>query len=152
MRVLNVALVTVLALPLIAMSAWRLSGGQVLSVQTNSMRPVFSAGDALLLRPLNHTPQPGQVVSYRSSQQPNVIISHRIQRVVRAKAGYITRGDAVQQADLLVRPYQIVGQPVAVLPLLGTCLHWLRSPVGLVGAIYLPTALILGREVYRLAR
>lgn len=151
-RLLTVVLIAALCLPVIALVGWRLLGGTVLTVQTNSMQPTFSAGDALLVRPLKHLPQPGEVVSYHSNQQTSVVVSHRVQQVLKPGPKYITQGDALTDADLPIRDYQLLGRPVAVLPSFGRVVQWLRSPVGLGLGVYLPAALIIGFEVTRSQR
>ena len=146
-RTITLLLCLLIVLPLGALILWKLTGGSLLSVQTNSMQPTFKAGDALLVAP-RQLASIGQVISYRSSRDSGVIISHRIQKL--QGRGYITEGDAMDQLDLPVQPYQVIGRLVAVLPLLGFLIQWLRTPVGLVTAVYVPAILIIAVQLRNL--
>jgi signal peptidase I len=124
---------------------------RLLSVQTASMLPAFQPGDAVLIRLVAPSRlQPGDIVSYRSAQDPRTIISHRLIRVDRA-GRLITAGDAVTNPDPAFSPTQLVGRVTAVAPGLGRLLDMLRYPFSLVLIVYLPAASIIAAEVRRLA-
>ncbi len=75
-----VTLVSAVVLTALTVSAyWRLQGGEVMAVQTNSMVPTFSPGDALVVRPVaSRNIKIGDIISYQSQYQTGVVISHRV--------------------------------------------------------------------------
>ena len=127
-------------------------GGRVLSVQTGSMRPSIQPGDGLIVwRQPTAKLLVGQIISYRSSVDPRVIISHRI--VAIGKNGSLTtKGDALSRADPPVAQSAIMGRARAIAPNLGKGLNRLRSPIGLGVTIYLPAILIIVSQIRRLSR
>jgi signal peptidase len=126
-------------------------GGRIVSVQTNSMTPTFKAGDALLIQHVTaKSLKLGDVITYRSSQDPSHTISHRI--VARKNGGFLTAGDRQHRLDPLVLPGQITGRAWAVAPGLGRVINWLHSRIGLVTALFIPAALIIVSEIWNLSR
>lgn len=128
---------------------WFITGGQVLAVQTGSMRPVIQPGDAVLVRPTSpQSIKVGSVVTYRLPTDPMVFVTHRVIAV--QKQRFITRGDAENQTDPPVHRSQLVGQVQAVAPQLGRWQARLRTPAGLVLAVYVPCLAMLYAELRRL--
>jgi signal peptidase I len=125
---------------------------KLLSVQTGSMRPSFVPGDALVLQQTSLAPSVGMVVSYRSSRNPNEVITHRVVRLLPAKNSFQTKGDALTVADPIVRDSLLVGRVTAVLPDMGHVLNWFRSWPGLIVCVYVPVAAVAASELYRLER
>lgn len=124
---------------------------RLLSVQTGSMRPSFRPHDALIMQ--RTTPQQlrvGLVVSYRSSRNPNELVTHRVVRIT--PRGFQTKGDALSTPDPMVQNSLLVGRVAAVLPGMGTPLDWLHSWTGLVMFVYAPAAAIAVSELRRLER
>lgn len=128
-------------------------GLRLLAVQTGSMRPTFKPGDALILKRSSFEAiQQGQVVAYRSSRNPDELISHRVVAVDAATRRFQTQGDAVSVADPAVGANLLVGHMLAILPGLGTMLNWLRTLPGLITCVYLPAIFIAIGELRRLER
>lgn len=124
---------------------------KILSVQTGSMRPSFSPGDALLLQRIQPSQlQHGTIVSYRSSRSPNELVTHRLVRV--GQGSFQTKGDALTIPDPVVRDSLLVGRVTAVLPGMGRLLNWLRSWPGLIAFVYVPVGMVVAGELYRLER
>lgn len=131
---------------------WRAEGQHVWAVQTNSMRPTFQAGDALLVNSKRRTrPLPGQIVSYRSAAAGNVLISHRLINVNNAKGTVTTQGDALPAPDPPFPTGQIAGTVTAVLPGFGRLLNTMRRPYALAVFVYVPALSLMVREVWRVA-
>lgn len=151
----RVAALTAMTL-LIAVAAgliWLHAHGQhLLSVQSASMVPTFQRGDALVVEPV----QPGQlragdIISYRSNLDPSVIISHRLTKIDHA-GRLTTAGDALGAPDPPITPAQVIGRATAVAPKLGRLTDWLRKPLGLVLAVYLPALVVVASEIRRLIK
>jgi signal peptidase len=111
----------------------RLDWFRPLTVLSGSMRPTFSPGDLILVRP-----QPlddvrvGQVLSFRVPVGAHQVQTHRVIELVRGGAHPIvrTQGDANTRPD----PYtaelhgEIVWRQTAVIPYAGYAIHTLRRP------------------------
>jgi len=122
---------------------------RLLSVQTASMQPTFRPGDALIMRASSHAALlPGMVVSYRSSRNPNELITHRVVQV--SASSFQTKGDALTSPDPVVRKSLTMGRVVAILPGFGKLLGWLSSWLGLVATIYIPVTILIAQEIGRL--
>ncbi len=123
---------------------------KLLNVQTNSMRPAFQHGDALILRrATSESLHPGMVVSYRSSRNPNELVTHRVVQI--DGDAFRTKGDALQVSDPTVRNSLLVGRVIGVVPGFGKVLGWLISWPGLTLCVYMPLASLLVTEVRRLS-
>jgi signal peptidase I len=124
---------------------------RILDVQTGSMQPTFAPDDALIMQRLDVSAlRPGMIVSYRSSRNPNDLITHRVAWVSSDGKSFRTKGDALGTLDPPVRSSLLVGRVVTILPGMGKILHWLRSWPGLITCVYIPVAAIIFQELYRL--
>ncbi|MDL2363372.1 MAG: signal peptidase I [Patescibacteria group bacterium] len=133
-------------LSLLGLTHWRF-----VAVQTNSMVPTFNAGDALLITSdRTATIQQGDIITYRSQNDPQMTISHRVVSVL--GDSIITAGDAQKIHDPSVSQSQIVGHAVAVAPRLGIIITWLHTPYGLAAALYGPAAILCGTELWRVRK
>lgn len=140
---------TVISLIVLAagLSILRIRGDRLLSVQTASMVPAFRPGDAIIVRPVSlRDLRPGDVISYHSPHNPALIISHRLLSIDRRTGRLTTAGDALRVADPAFSPNLLAGRAIAVFPRFGLVLDWLRRPVGLVTAIYLPASVAIIAE------
>lgn len=127
-------------------------GWQILSVQTGSMVPTLRPGDAVVVRKMPAGKlRPGEIVSYHSQFQPGKVIDHRLIAIDPTMGWLQTRGDASRVPDQPFPPRLVIGRAVAVAPGFGRLLDWLRRPLGLLLALYLPAATIIGGEMRRLA-
>jgi len=128
-------------------------GYQVLSVQTNSMVPTFSKGDALIVRRANSAElNVGDIISYHSPADPRVVVSHRLASVNYATGKLVTKGDNLDMRDISFPSNQVIGQVIGIVPFLGKLLDWLHEPAGLIVLVYTPAAFILVSEARRLSQ
>lgn len=106
------------------------------------MAGVFSAGDVLLVKKATISKLvAGDVVSYRSPRDPNIVITHRAVAVI---ATVVTaKGDRIEPPDLKVPAHLIIGQAVLVLPKLGAVLDFTHCPLGLILSLYIPLLVII---------
>lgn len=130
---------------------WKFQHGRLLSVQTDSMVPTYRPGDALLVRSIEMSRlHPGQIISYISPKDTQVVVSHRLIAV--NGSVLTTQGDRLKRPDISFAPSLVIGQVVATVPRLGYLLDFLHRPIGLLVAIYLPALAIIWSEVKNLAR
>jgi signal peptidase I len=128
-------------------------GDRLLSVQTGSMAPYFSPGDAVWTHKTTLSAlRVGDIVSYRSPADPRVVVSHRLVSVDYQTGKLVTKGDALDLYDLPFPASQVVGRVYKVLPHVGWGLNWLHQPAGLIIAVYAPAACVFVYEVKRLRK
>lgn len=157
-RIANLVVRALLAISLIllvagavGLASLHLRGQQLLSVQTASMVPAFRPGDALIVEPVSISSlHIGDIISYQSPRDTGVIISHRLIAIDKGTGELITAGDVLHTPDQPFPPRQVVGRPEALLPRFGIVLDFIRRPIGLALAIYLPAMVIVILEVKHL--
>lgn len=128
----------------------RISGLEVLSVQSGSMRPTLHAGDIVVIRQNAAGLSPGDIVSYRSPQNPRLLITHRLVNYDGASGRVTTKGDALAAADPPFSADRIIGRAERVLPGVGYGLDWLQRPLGLAAVVYAPAIILVAGELLRL--
>lgn len=102
-------------------------GYSSVTVLSGSMEPAFSAGDQLIIR-CEVQYEPGDIISFWSN---DILITHRL--VEQTDEGSITKGDNNNTRDEApVRPEQIAGRVILVLPGAGNILLFLRTPIGIL--------------------
>ena len=94
-------------------------------IVTGSMEPTLAPGDMIIIRRQSGY-EVGDIVTY----QANSCITHRI--VAATADGYVTRGDANNADDGVVRPEQIIGKVVKVIPRIGNAILFLHTPFGIL--------------------
>ncbi|HET6210593.1 MAG TPA: S26 family signal peptidase, partial [Jatrophihabitans sp.] len=118
---LRTGLVLLFGAALLATLAFRLTGGQWMTVSTPSMGRTAPVGTLLLVRPDPH-PAVGQFVVFHPPAQPREVYAHRL--VAESPAGFSTRGDANGAADPWTLPAGAVqGRVIARLWWLGWVLR-----------------------------
>ena len=126
---------------------------QLLSVQSNSMRPAFAKGDALLVHAVaTNTLQPGSIVSYRSPVNPQLVVSHRLLALDRQTKLLTTKGDALRSNDPGIPADALVGEATALIPGGGKLIDVVRKPVGLLVFVYVPATIVVAYELRRLLK
>ena len=112
----------------------RMAGYQIMVVTSGSMEPMFGAGDAVILRPLDQSQiRVGDVLTYRPLAQADRLTTHRVvSRVaVRGEPHFQTKGDANRSPDAnLVPAGHVIGKVSTSLPWIGRVLLFAGSPVG----------------------
>jgi signal peptidase len=124
----------------------------LMSVQTGSMRPFVSPGDAVLVREGQSRLLEGDVISYRSLDDPRVIITHRIVSLDQATGLIIARGDSAEADDKPIYADRVVGRVESVIPRLGFAFDFARTPYGLITLVYVPAVMLVAGEVMRLMK
>jgi signal peptidase len=128
--------VTLLAAALLGTvgAAW-LQGYRVYVVHTGSMVPTYRPGDLVIDRKASGGYRPGDVITFRHSDQTTDVVTHRVVAVT--PRGLIrTKGDANATADAWqIRPDQVRGRAVARVRGLGYLVVFLRQPTGLASLV-----------------
>jgi signal peptidase I len=144
------ALMIVGIVGLVAMRIW---GGQILSVQTASMVPTIRSKDAVIVKPVPVGElKVGDIISYRSPNQPRVVITHRLVAIDHAGDRLTTAGDSSGIKDPTFSSQLVAGKAIALAPKFGLVIDILHNPYGLVAAIYLPALLVIVVEARQLVR
>jgi signal peptidase I len=123
---------------------------QLLSIQTNSMVPLFRAGDVVLIDTKQRTLGVGTIAAFRSTVLPNVTVTHRIVAINAANQLVTTKGDNEFQADTPIRSQQIQGRVTMVVQKLGVFLSVFHQPLGLVFGLGVPVSIIITAELLRI--
>lgn len=131
-----------------------LFGFQGFAVLSGSMEPAIGTGDVVVVRkiaPLDA--RPGDVVTFRSPEDPAKIITHR---VVRMKAsggsvGFVTKGDANTGTEPWTVPETgTIGKVEYRIPKLGYITNRIGSRLGRVAFLILPALILALVELRRI--
>jgi signal peptidase len=117
-------------------SSLSVMGHDVLIVRSGSMHPSIATGDAVLVRPATASTRShlrvGQVVTFRTEANADLVVTHRIVDVSSAADGtttYATRGDANGSVDdTKLSPDHVVGVVTGRIPRGGYVLSAIQKP------------------------
>lgn len=138
---------------IIGLYIWNTGSLRFLSVDSASMAPTLAKGDAIVLRSVNPLDiRKDDIISYRSTEDPSVIITHRVLVADPLTGQLITKGDANASLDPAFSSLEVMGRVSYIIPGAGRLLDILHSWPGLVLVVYLPAAVLLGSELWRLSR
>lgn len=126
------------------------------TVLSGSMRPTFSPGDMVIVRPEPVSDvRVGQVVSYQVPTGARQVETHRVVRILQGGAHPViqTQGDANNWRDPWTAKLEgrTAWQLTAVIPRLGYLVNFLRGPALRIAAIFIAPlllALLLLREIW----
>jgi signal peptidase len=118
-----------------------------LTVLSGSMRPTFSPGDLIVVRPeAMRDVRAGQVISFRVPTGAHQVETHRVVELVRGGDHPIvkTQGDANNRRDPWVAELRgaTVWRQTVVVPKAGYVIHGLRSPMLRIAAVIVAPALL----------
>lgn len=138
----------------VGLASLYLKDQRLLSVQSASMTPIFHPGDAIVVERVSASQlHVGDIISYRTSNDGEVVISHRLQSIDRRTGLLTTVGDKLGSTpDPPFQPSQVIGRATAVAPRLGLAMDAIRKPLGLLLLLYLPTSIVIISEIRRLIR
>jgi signal peptidase len=123
-------------------------------VLSGSMEPAMSPGDAIIVREA----APGEiseddVITFGTGGETPT--THRVIDVVErdGSTAYVTKGDANEDPDTsAVRPEQVVGKVLFVIPFIGYVVRFVNTGLGFGILVAAPMALIVLSELWRLLR
>ena len=120
-------------------------------VVSGSMEPTIGTGDvAIVTKVPPRTIAVGDVITYRSASDPDVLTTHRVVGVERTATGlvFLTKGDANEDVDPRpVAASRVVGTVTLVIPLLGHVVVFAQRPIGVVLLLIVPAALLVLTEL-----
>ena len=147
----NVALVLLVGAVIAVMLAPHVLGWRYGILRSGSMSPAMPAGAAIVVAPASRADlHPGDVITYRASENRHVLITHRVFSVAYNEAGdpsYVVKGDGNKAPDAgLVDESQLLGKVVFSFPQLGLIAQRLHAPTAFFLLVALPAALIISLE------
>lgn len=166
-KIITYILILVFLLILYSTISSRINGGaprvfgiEILTVLSGSMEPGIKTGSIIGVKPVTSdqkgTLKSGDVITFKSVDDPNVLITHRIVEVQSAgnSVEYITRGDNNDANDLQpISSENIVSKYVNfTIPLLGYFLTWVKSKVGIAVLLIVPGIFLIISSIYSLFR
>ena len=154
--VLSYIIITIVILFAIAaiLSKLSIGGIQLLTVRSGSMEPTIKTGSLILIKSANNYAI-GDIVTYKSSTDPNEKITHRIVDMSTDKGitQYRTEGDANDVADSIsVRQDQIVGKELFTVPYIGYPIGYARTVPGLIIIVIVPATIIIYDEALKIRK
>jgi signal peptidase I len=150
------SLMLLIVLGLVSMATistyWYAHGGRIKTVESGSMAPVMSVGDAVVLMPAKPASlSVGDIINYSSPHNAQVTVTHRIVNIDNRAERLTTKGDALNQNDPAIPFEAVVGRAVAVAPNLGKLLDMLHRPLLMAIIVYIPALAVVFFEMRRLA-
>lgn len=133
-------------------------GHQLMVVLSGSMSPAFETGALIAVKPgnLNTEYQTGDVITFRSRDDHNTIITHRVIEVTEQNGQrlYLTQGDANDAPDASpVEPMQIIGQYSGFqMPWMGYFMNFVKSKAGMAIFLIVPGVLLIFGPIISLFR
>jgi len=131
-------------------------GARSLTVMSGSMEPAIGTGDvvvAVQIPPMDA--RVGDIVTFRDPLNHARLITHRVRELhVRDDlVTFVTKGDANSSLERWAVPRTgTIGRVSFHVPRIGYMMVWIRSTVGLLMLIVLPTLLLGASELWRLWR
>ena len=151
-RVMSTVAITIVFIAAGALACVQANNMQLLSVQSGSMTPAIKKGDLVAVNSVsNHDLAVGDVITFMSPKDKEVLITHRIVDIPTDDEVVITRGDANRNEDEPVPLRSIVGRVERSVPQAGRALDFIKQPIGLLTIIYVPAIIITVSELRRLA-
>ncbi|WP_404468889.1 signal peptidase I [Sutcliffiella horikoshii] len=124
-------------------------GYKPLTILSNSMQPVFEAGDVILIKP-DQKPEINDVITFKHPE--GILVTHRIidSTIENGKTFYITKGDNNNIADdVRVSPGSILGVQTNIIPGAGHVAKFVSGPIGFILLIGLPIFIYLMIEIFQ---
>lgn len=141
-----IALVAMVALLLVGVAP-TFVGAETFTVLSGSMEPAMPVGSLAVVQPVpNAAFKVGDIITYRTPAQPDVLVTHRVVSTERQPDGsyqFQTKGDANAVADLVqVSPDAVLGRVLYSVPFAGYLGDFAKRPQGLALFIGLPGLLL----------
>ena len=114
-------------------------------VQSGSMEPAIKTG-SLVITTKSAEYNNGDIISFKSKDDPKRIITHRIG--YRDEKGILTIGDANEKFDLgRTDESQIIGKVVFTIPYIGYVANLAKNPKGFILLVIIPATIIIYEEL-----
>lgn len=140
------ALLVIIAV-LVAGTLPSLFGYESFVVYSGSMEPAIAVGDLAVVGPVRPDQlMVGDVITYRTPQRPDVVVTHRLVGIAvddQGRFNFQTKGDANEAVDqVLVDQGAVLGRVVYSIPRLGYLVEFSRRAEGKVLLIGIPGLLL----------
>ena len=129
------------------------SSVKFLTVSGNSMEPVISEKDVVVVLPAHYSQlKIGDIIVYKHEiEGKEFSFTHRIVDI--NDDGFRTKGDALDEIDpYIVKPTEIVGIFKFKIPYLGTFFRFANTTPGFILLIIIPASLIIASEIKNIIR
>lgn len=128
----------------------------IFRVMSGSMEPTIKTGSLIFVSAdKTENTQEGDVVTFSSITQPDLLITHRVISVDKNESNMVfrTKGDANSSPDLEpIKIEQIKGKVIFDFPFLGYLSLWVRTPKGFMFLILLPTIYVFINQLFQLKK
>lgn len=155
-RILSGILTILFALTLLLTVSSKIYGGaprffgyEMMNVLSGSMEPAIHTGSVIFVKQgvqVNGL-HVGDVITFRSVDDPNIVITHRVAEVQNAQSGlhFVTKGDANDAKDAQPLPAaNVVAKYSGVtIPFLGYVFTFIKSKIGIIVFMIIPGALLI---------
>jgi signal peptidase I len=143
----TVLAILVLLVALLAGAGPAVLGLDALVVRSGSMAPAIGAGDLAIVKPTRPTELvPGDVITYRAQERPDVLVTHRlvsVDRDAQDQLRFTTRGDANNAVDqVVVDQSAVLGRVIFDVPKAGYVMDFARRTEGKIILIGVPALLL----------
>lgn len=123
-------------------------GYETFTVYSGSMEPAIKVGALAVVKGVPSAQfRPGDVITYRTPNQPDVVITHRVVSIVQTEDGrrqYRTKGDANPTEDIVfIDPGAVLGKVQYSVPYGGYIVEFSKSIPGRLLLLVLPAVLLL---------
>jgi signal peptidase I len=162
-KTVSITLITVLVIVVAAALYMKLSGTskiaghQFMIVTSGSMEPAILTGSVIGVKDVANKSglQVGDVITYKSTENRNELITHRIIEVEKlndVRVQYITQGDNNDSKDKEPIPdINVVGKFADIhIPILGYIFAFINSKLGAVLFMIIPGVLIIGWQLFNI--
>lgn len=155
-NIISVLILVILLLVLFFVVSSKITGGrpkvfgyELMTVLSGSMEPEIKTGSVIAVKPLSdpYKCKVGDVVTYKSLDDPDMLITHRITKVEKSGSSvqYTTKGDSNKTEDPKPVPAShIIGiYADFTIPGLGYVSSFIKSKTGIVCVLIIPGALLI---------
>jgi signal peptidase len=124
-------------------------GYEMMNVLSGSMEPAIHTGSVIFLKTGASVDglKVGDVITFKTIDNPNIVITHRIAELKQAQNGvqFVTKGDANDAKDLAPIPASnVLGKYAGVtVPFLGYVFTYIKSKAGIITFMIIPGALLI---------
>lgn len=137
----TLAILTILNLP---------GNYRIFSVQTGSMEPSIKTGSVVFTKK-SDSYKIGDVITFQTREER--IVTHRITEEVKdgTITSFIVKGDANDAPDSDAVPlYNVIGRVLFAIPFVGFLVSFLKTPLGIVTLVVIPTTILVWEEINKL--
>ncbi len=133
-------------------------GQRMLIVMSGSMEPKIHTGSVIFDNPNFQISslKVGNIITFKPPTNPNILITHRIYRVVKqnGQEGFMTKGDANAVQDGWVVPTKniVATYDHLTIPYLGYYLEFIKTKMGLAMVLIIPGAFLIVSQILSLTR